>query len=307
MSGHITRLSGPDWENWANKLLACHYGPAEYQTVPDKDKGDAGIEGFTLSGGHAYQAYGCEEPISTTERYEKQRSKLSKDIKKFIDNKAILGKIFGGVKISRWVLFVPYYDSKEIVKHAAKKTDEVIAEQLPYVSQSFRVKICSEDDFPVARDQLINASASSVEVEADPATTDQIVDWAKSNSGLALVLDNKLKRLPTITSDEKRRDFHTKVLKWYLEGESILDALRKFPELYEKVIKTKSHREGLLAIAAVSGGSSQEILTSSVQELLSSLKNEVKGLHSFSSEKLAYGTVADWLLRCPLDFPEIAG
>lgn len=304
MSGHITRLSGEDWENWANKLLACHYGPTEYQTVPDKDKGDAGIEGFTISEGHAYQAYGCEEPLSTSERYEKQRSKISKDIKKFLANKVVLKKIFGDVMITRWVLFVPHYDSKEIVKHATKKTKEVIAAQLPYVAPSFRVKICSENDFPLARDQLINASTGSLQVAADPATNAQIDEWTKSNEGLAIILDNKLKRLPTIKSEKKRIEFHNKILKWYLEGESILAALRKFPELYEKVIMTKNHREDLLALAAVSGCSSQEILLSSIRELFSSFQKEVKGLHSFSSEKLAHGTVADWLLRCPLGFPD---
>lgn len=77
MSAHIPRLSGEEWQDWANKLLTCHYGPTEYQRVPDNDRGDAGIEGFTLSNGHAYQAYGCEEPLSTSERHAKQRDKMT--------------------------------------------------------------------------------------------------------------------------------------------------------------------------------------------------------------------------------------
>lgn len=56
-------LSGNDWQEWVDKLLQRHYGPGEYQKVPDKDKGDAGIEGFTVNSGHAYQAYGPEEPL----------------------------------------------------------------------------------------------------------------------------------------------------------------------------------------------------------------------------------------------------
>ena len=68
MAAHIPRLCGEDWQEWANKILAVHYGPTEYQQIPDHHRGDAGLEGFTRTDGHAYQAYGCEEPISTPDR-----------------------------------------------------------------------------------------------------------------------------------------------------------------------------------------------------------------------------------------------
>jgi hypothetical protein len=95
------------------------------------------------------------------------------------------------------------------------------------------------------------------------------------------------------------------VLKWYLEGQEILEALRKYPEVFEKVLKAKSHRENFLVMATVSGNTPQEILTSSIQRLRETLQEQVRELHSFSAESLAHGAVADWLLRCPLDFPEV--
>ncbi|MFX1700294.1 hypothetical protein [Paraburkholderia sp. A1RO-5L] len=119
-------------QNWANQLLSCHYGPANYQVVPDNDKGDAGIEGFTVSCGHAYQAYGCEEPLTTKARFIKQRTKMTDDVAKFIKNKSALSKIFGTVKITRWILFVPYFDSKEIV---ALRFPRFFAFQRPLVMQ----------------------------------------------------------------------------------------------------------------------------------------------------------------------------
>lgn len=305
MTANIPRLSGEEWQNWANKLLSCHYGPTEYQQVQDNDKGDAGIEGFTISNGHAYQAYGCEEPLSTKERYEKQRFKMTNDIGKFIKNRAVLEKIFGTVKITRWVLFVPYCDSKEIIVHSSNKTAEVIAAQLPYVADAFRVIVCQEDDFPIARDLLINAGCKTIQVNADPATTQQVTAWALSNICLAKTLDDKLQRLPTIQNDQHRQQFYEKVLKWYLEGRAILEALRKYPDVFEKVLRAKSHRENFLVMATVSGRTPQEILTNSIQELQETLQKEVRELHSFSAESLALESVADWLLRCPLDFPEV--
>jgi hypothetical protein len=287
VTAHIPRLSGEEWQNWANKLLTCHYGPTEYQKVPDNDKGDAGIEGFTISDVHAYQAHGCEEPLSTTDRYEKQRDKMTRDINKFIENRSILEKIFGTVKITRWALFVPYWDSKEIVAHASKKTTEVIEARLPYVADTFRVVVCQEEDFVTERDQLINSGNKTLQLRAEPAT-----------------LEDKIRRLPTIRNDIDRRSFREKMLKWYLEGQEILEALREYPDVYAKVVEAKSHRANFLVMATVSGNAPQEILSSSIEGLLETLQREVKELHTFSAESLAHEAVADWLLRCPLDFPE---
>lgn len=305
MTTHIPRLSGEEWQRWASQLLIRHYGPTEYQRVQDNDRGDAGIEGFTVSDGHAYQAYGCEEPLSTTDRYEKQRVKMTTDIGKFINNCSILGRIFGAVKITRWVLFVPYYDSKQIVAHASTKTAEVLAAQLPYVAQSFRVMVCQEDDFCIERDQLINAGTRTLQVNAETATSEQVTHWVSYNVGLAATLDRKLRRLPTILSEEHRQQFHQKILMWYLEGQEMLNALRNFPDVYESVLKAKSHRENFLVMATISGSTPQEILSSSIDGLLETLQKEVRELHSYSAESLAHEAVADWLLRCPLDFPEV--
>ena len=302
---HIPRLSGEEWQRWANQLLIRHYGPTEYQRVQDNDKGDGGIEGFTVSDGHAYQAYGCEEPLSTTDRYEKQRAKMTTDIGKFISNRSILERIFGAVKITRWVLFVPYYDSRQIVVHASNKTAEVFAARLTYVAESFRVMVCQEDDFCIERDQLINAGTKTLQVNVDPATTEHVTNWVSCNDGLAATLDEKLRKLPTIRNDEHRWQFHQKVLKWYLEGQSILDALRKYPDVYERVLKAKFHRENFLVMATISGSTPQEILSSSINGLLETLQKEVRELHWYSAESLAHEAVADWLLRCPLDFPEV--
>ena len=105
-----SRLSGEEWQKWADKLLQRHYGPGGYQKIPDKHKGDAGIEGFADTAGHAYQAYGPEEPLSTRERYEKHRTKMTNDIQKFIDNRIVLAKLFGEVKINKWILLVPIFE-----------------------------------------------------------------------------------------------------------------------------------------------------------------------------------------------------
>lgn len=305
MTTQVVRLSGNEWEYWANKLLTCHYGPTDYQKVPANDKGDAGIEGFSVTAGHAFQAYGCEEPLLTRKRFDAQRKKMTQDISKFIKNEAVLVKIFGTVQIRRWILFVPYYDSKDIVSHASTKTAEVLAANLPYVTPDFRVMVCQEDDYSIERDQLLNANVSALQIDVDKSTIDQITSWTSSNSGLFAILEEKIGRLPAIQTAVHRRSFCEQVLKWYLEGQALLDALRIYPEVYEKVLRAKNHRENYLAMAMIGNGSTNECFNAIIEALKETLKTEVRELHSYNAETLAHEAVADWLLRCPLNFPEV--
>ena len=59
---------------------------------------------------------------------------MTTDIGKFCDPTKGAAMIFKGYKIKRWILSVPLNDSKEVVEHAMKKTAEVRALNLPYVS-----------------------------------------------------------------------------------------------------------------------------------------------------------------------------
>lgn len=305
MTARIPRLSGDEWQNWANRVLCVHYGPLEYQQIPDNDRGDAGLEGFTRTDGHAYQAYGCEEPISTADRYERQRNKMTADLGKFILNRAALQRILGTVRITRWALFVPCFDSKEIVAHAARKTEEVKAAALPYVADSFHVCVCQQSDFAVEDQHLINSAQRQLLIAAESPTQDQIEDWAEENQGPSQVLSDKLRRLPTLRTDGERRKFQASVLDWYLKGQDILEELRLYPETYAKVRDAKAHREALLEMSMIGDVAPHELLMRTVNELYGSLKEEVRELHMHSAENLAYEAVADWLLRCPLRFPEV--
>lgn len=306
MMADAARLVGDDWEGWANRLLSHYFGPTDYQRVPAKDRGDAGIEGFSVSRREAFQCYGCEEPISVEERYNKQRVKMTTDVRKFIDNRDTLLRLFGPLKMKRWVFFVPLFDSKGIVAHAAKKTREVIEATLPYVDDDFRVVVIEESSFSVARDQLLSATAQGLKLQASPVTTQEVDAWSQSNDGVLGVLKDKIAKLPTLHTRAQRDEFAVKVLKWYLTGQALLERLRDYPQIYEKVIETKSHREQFLSIASLHGSASNVVVLETLKDFRETLQREAKELHNFCAEQLAAEAVADWLMRCPLQFPEAA-
>lgn len=302
----LTRLCGEDWQRWANQLLTRHYGPTEYQKVPDVDRGDAGIEGFTLTGGHAYQAYGCEEPVAVKVRYEKQRDKITQDINKFINNKSTLRRLFGNVQITRWVLFVPHFDSKDLVEHATKKTGEILEEKLSYASQSFQVMIVDEEQFAAERDFLLNAGTMQLECVGAEREQTAIDAWASGHDDLVATLDRKVALLPTIRAEGDRIKFRDKLLRHYVEGQDTWEYLRRFPSIHEKIFQTKRQRERFLESSwMIHSGPNNELLERALSQFMESVRASTQNLGMFTVESLAWEAVADWMLRCPLDFPGV--
>ena len=121
-------MPGQEWgdspEEWQERiilLLKRRYGATGFQEIPDRDRGDYGLEGFARDGS-AYQCYAAEEPLSTKDLYNKQRIKINKDLNTFKDKQTDLLKIFGPTKISCWILLVPRWESKDLLKYAEKKS-----------------------------------------------------------------------------------------------------------------------------------------------------------------------------------------
>lgn len=297
-------LSGTEWQNWANQLLTMHYGPTNYVKIPDTE-GDGGIEGFTRTEGHAYQAYGAESGKTAKQLYEAQRNKMTTDIGKFIDNQSFFTRILGATQISRWVLFVPVVGLKDLVAHANSKTDEVKNAGLSYVAAGFSVTVCDEESFAHERDRLMAYRSDSILLDSETPDDSTVEKWASSNPTLVQTLDTKLAKLMTLPNDEKRREFSRKVLTWHLEGQNLLSTLQGLsPIVYERVWKAKNHYEKTLDSLQLGSPDSRQIFQSTLNEFQQTLKEVAKSLSTPNARTLAHEAVADWLLRCPLDFPD---
>lgn len=299
------RLSGEEWQIWAVRLVQRRYGPAEYQQIPDNHRGDAGLEGFVIGSGHAYQMYGPEEPLTTDERYKKHRKKMSDDVLKFINNQKILSNILGMIKIRRWILLVPYFDSKEIIKHAAKKTKEVVVANLPYVdNQDFRVVVMDEEEFSVERNTLLSANLTPVSVLSDDISMSKLSEWTNGHDDIIQTLDQKILRIPTFQDNDTRLRFRNQIIKHFLEGQNVLEELRKYPMAYESIRIAKSDRERYLATEVMlASGSPKEILMEALERIEQAVRVQVREVSDSTVKAVAWEAVSDWLIRCPLDFP----
>jgi hypothetical protein len=296
-------MHGDEWQNWANQLLTKHYGHENYVKIPDTE-GDGGLEGFTRKEGHAFQAYGAESGKTAKQLYEAQRDKMTEDINKFIKKRDLLSKILGDTKITCWILFVPRSSLKDLIAHANEKTKEVVAAKLPYVADGFYVTVCDEDHFASERDRLLAYKSDAILIETETPDQATVDKWAATNDGLILTLNEKLRKLSTCPTEKARSKFRHDILIWHVEGQNLLDLLRnRSNTAYEQVVKTKGQFEKRLSSIQMSTPNSAEVFQQTLKEFLTTLQQVVKSLSALNASSLAHEAVADWLLRCPLDFP----
>ena len=304
MPGQEWSDSPEEWQEHIILLLKQRYGATGFQEIPDRDRGDHGLEGFARDGS-AYQCYAAEEPLSTKGLYDKQRNKITKDINKFKNNQADLVKICGPTKISHWILVVPRWESKDLLKHAEKKAKEIRNANLPCVADDFFIHIATEDYFSVERQLVLDVGLAKIQVNPDELETTTIEDWSGEKDGLVKTLDSKIERLNSSSDKNEKLQLRNNFIRYYIEGQNVLEKLHfEYLNLYVAVKQLKTNRKKFLETSSqIPTGTPADTFNRALSEFKNELTDEVKGLSNNTIETLSYEAVSDWLLRCPLDFP----
>jgi hypothetical protein len=292
-----------DWELHVYGLLQDRHGPLNVHKVPARHKGDHGLDYYSLEDHVSYQCYAVQEPCEVADRADKQKAKITIDLKKFSTNKTELSKLFGPVQMSRWVLVVPLHDSSQLNAHATAKTGEVKALGLPYVAGNFEVMIQDLESFDGTSRAVRAIIRRSISLSTQPASSEQIEQWSEASESLVTTLKTKLSKRVGVDED-KLRESVGEAIRWFLDRENALETLRNtFPELHEElmgVIQRQGQRLSLYGPPA--DGAADKILRTELEALMTALK-EIPNVTDAGAHQLTLGTLADWLMRCPLDFP----
>jgi hypothetical protein len=292
-----------DWELHIYGLLQDRHGPLNIHKVPARHKGDHGIDYYSLEDHVSYQCYAVQEPCEVADRADKQKAKITTDLKKFCINKTELSKLFGSAQMSRWVLVVPLHDSSELNAHATAKTGEVKALGLPYVAANFEVMIQDLESFDSTSRALRALIRRSISLPAQPASSEQIEQWSEASESLVTTLKTKLAKRVGV-DEEKLSESVGEAIRWFLDRENTLESLRgTLPELHEELMGVISrHGQRLSLYGPPADGKADQVLRAELETLMKALK-EIPNVTDASAHQLAFGTLADWLMRCPLDFP----
>jgi hypothetical protein len=289
---------GEDWEAWCMLLIRRRYGAEQVQVVPAKHKGDLGIEAFTYDG-CAFQCYAAQEPIPVSERYEKQRDKLTRDLAKLENKQAEFLKLLGTVRIKRYMLMVPFFDSHELVQHASTKSDEYRKKNLGTLDSDFQVVVVDEAAYADEAEAL--RLRPEILVDVPDHTEADVQIWKQANELAVETADRKLQHL--IAADPQRLSVLESLIMQYIKGENALGSLRqKYPENWELTRRYRSHKESLLVLQYPTGSLNITSLAQIAKEIDDELKAAVPAADSILRTTLAWASIADWIMRCPLDF-----
>jgi hypothetical protein len=292
---------GRQWQDYCLRLLRVRHANHQLQEVPDRHKGDLGIEAFTHEG-TLYQCYAAQEPLSVQDRYEKQRDKLTEDIGKLKSNELELARLLGQVRVTRYVFMVPRYDSRHLIAHAQTKATEVRSWGLPFIDEVFTITVETDDSYSAERDQVFSIPDPLLNVQ--PASPEETTAWGDDHPDL---LDDARDKLVGIgLKGSSLTTYLDTLVGAFLSGENALDSLRsKFPDSWEAVRRTVSGRERTLALDYPSGSAEAPGDVRGIAASLADLiRQAAPPLPAEVAHDLAWATVADWILRCPLDFEE---
>jgi len=139
-------FDGNSWERLCQLVFKRKFTADGYTHIP-ATPGDYGLEGFTKTTGYGFQCYCPDKTYPAKDLYEKQRDKITTDLKKLHTNEADLKKILGTTKLRRWYLVTPTVAHNDLVKHAQAKESEVRGWNLSILEADFQVLVHDADHY----------------------------------------------------------------------------------------------------------------------------------------------------------------
>ena len=292
-----------EWEAFALRLVQVRHGAENVQTVPDKVRGDAGIE-FLTTEGCCYQCYAPAQSADTAKAASAMKRKAARDLAKLKKNAAIIEGLLGTRKITRWILFCPFLDDKSVITNVREKTAEHSIADLSFVSNDFHALVQSLTDFENEMTTLRSRSLG-IPIETQMPTSEQTsIHFQKVGTQIDTKLERGFPQLRADLRNKRARDY----VRAHLLCEDTLDQLKhEFPDLWETYRRTLNIEEVRLQAVGSGSGNTSDQLNREMERLELQLSGVLPSLDRATITTLSTGTLATWLIECPLDFEEDSG
>lgn len=287
-------LDGAAWERLCLRMLRGHY-QADLIEVPAKVGGDRGLDAFTRSG-IAYQCYAPQEPLSPEQRYLKLRDKMTGDVGKFIDNASDISTLLGPVEIRTWVLLTPQADDRRLVAHAMSTLTPRLREvALPYCTDDITVVVHTHQDYASAYVSLVEQRMAEL-VLPQPGPP----NFSAVESEDVAAMRAKLEKVEGLDVAA----FLQVLLGYFLTGRDhrahIADHFTELDaDLSERLLALERRLEVEYRLI---GEAPHRVLAQVIAEAEERVHETLPSLRETQRQALAYAQVAEWLMRCPLDF-----
>lgn len=298
-------FDGNSWEAFCQSCFKRKFEKDGYQELPAW-QGDLGIEGYTRTG-IVFQCYCPDENYNPDALYIKQRDKVTKDLGKLITNEKELKRYLGTIKIEKWIFVTPKYLNKDLIRHCSEKAEEYRQKKLDILSPTFDILVYDLDFFTEQIPLILEGKSKKIAINHSDETNENTSSWV--NSEIELVKNANRKNSFRIPSNVTNRDSKIERLTQitisnFLNGNLTINQLeQKFPDDYENLVRVISQFEKKVEELCLTNSSNSNILYQNIEtELKLRIKNSFTYLNDSTIDRLTDQVLADWILRCPIDF-----
>ena len=299
-------FDGNSWERLCQQVFKKKFAADGYQHIP-ATPGDFGLEGFTTTTGCGFQCYCPNELYGDKELHEKQRNKITTDLKKLQANESDLKKLLGATKLRRWYLVTPTIARNELVKHARTKEVEVREWNLSILAPDFEVLVHDGENYATEIQELQLALGTALDFGGLPTVLPPLGDAPEVYEN-NIVRKTKARLNGRFAADKlaaKEAELNQRTRREFLDHDSHFRRINdQAPTIHSRLMRLINGYEAhVLETRATWEGSPQQ-LTDKVREGLAERISKELGPYIDETEAalIARLMVARWIAVCELDY-----
>jgi hypothetical protein len=300
MSEYIKSLDPDEWEDFCGKMLRYVFTAKNIWEVPDKDKGDLGLEFFTADG-TIYQCYYPDLNIDMDTYKKKVQKKIRDDLKKLITKEKEIAALLGGIQIDQWVLLLPEMWSKDLIKYCNTKKKSILDADLSFINNAtFTVKIETPRSYPDGALFAQKIHGKIIDIPIEGVSEEAKAIWHEEHSRFAA----NIKRKSDAMLGENSGSFKDRVVEKYIQIEKFLDHLRlEHPDVHTLVEDSaRAQLEKMGDKATLELNFDQNFIKGIIESNAEAFKKLSEYLSDTNKGSLPFGYVSKWLAECYMDF-----
>ena len=299
-------FDGNSWERLCQQVFKKKFAADGYQHIP-ATPGDFGLEGFTTTTGCGFQCYCPNELYGDKDLHEKQRDKITTDLKKLQTYEQDLKKLLGTTKLRRWYLVTPTIARNELVKHARTKEVEVRRWNLSVLAPDFEVLVHDGENYAAEIQELQMAFGKAFDFGGLPTVLPPLGSAPEVYEN-NIVRKTKARLNGRFAADKiavKEAELNQRTRREFLEHDSHFRRINdQAPTIHSRLMRLINGYEAhVLETRATWEGSPQQ-LTDKVREGLAERISKELAPHIDETEAalIARLMVARWIAVCELDY-----
>lgn len=299
-------FDGNSWERLCQLVFKRKFAADGYMHIP-ATPGDYGLEGFTKTTGYGFQCYCPEKAYPTKDLYEKQRNKITTDLKKLQTNEADLKKVLGSTKLRRWYLVTPTVAHNDLLKHAQAKETEVRGWNLSILEPGFEVLVHDGDHYVAEIQEMQLALGKALDFGGLPTILPVLGNSADTYQ--ANILRKTRARLEGRVATEKLHSriesLYQRTLREFLDSDAHFRRINEqAPTVHSRLVRLINGYEAYVVETCDTWEGSPQELTDKIREGLTERITKELGptLDETGAAQIARLMLSRWIAVCEVDY-----